>query len=42
MLWLDIRLGYGERQKSSLWWQGAQEKLLARFANIFSSKQRKR
>jgi len=35
MLWLDVKLGYGDRQKSSLWWQGAQEKLLARFAKIF-------
>ena len=35
MLWLDVKLGYGDRQKSSLWWQGAQEKHLARLAKIF-------
>ena len=36
MLWLDVKLGYGERQKSSLWWrQGTREKLLSKFAKIF-------
>ena len=38
MLWLDVKLGYGERQKSSLWWQGVREKLLARFSIIFLRK----
>ena len=35
MLWLDVKLGYGERQKSSLWWQGDREKLLVRFGKIY-------
>ena len=38
MLWLDVKLGYGERQKSSLWWQGVREKLLARYAKIIFRK----
>ena len=38
MLWLDVKLGYGERQKSSLWWQGARDKLLARYTKIFFRK----
>jgi reductive dehalogenase len=38
MLWLDVKLGYGERQKSSFWWQGAREQLLVRFAKLFYRK----
>jgi ferredoxin len=38
ILWLDVKLGYGERQKSSLWWLGVREKLLARYAKIFFKK----
>ena len=41
MLWLDVKLGYGERQKSSLWWQGDQERLLARFVRLLFRKKSK-
>ena len=35
ILWLDFKLGYGQRQKSSHWWNGSSEKLLTRFSKLF-------
>lgn len=36
MLDLDVKMGYGERMKPKLWWQGAQERLVDRVKSLFS------
>ncbi|MCB9435336.1 MAG: reductive dehalogenase [Ardenticatenaceae bacterium] len=34
LLWLDGRMGYGERMKPTLWWQGARESLWERLRRL--------
>ncbi|MGB0388749.1 MAG: reductive dehalogenase [Ardenticatenaceae bacterium] len=36
MLDLDVKMGFGQRIKPKLWWQGAQEQLSDRIKNLFS------
>jgi reductive dehalogenase len=40
MLWLDIRLGYGQRNQPDEWWQGRSERFSRRILHMLSGKKR--
>ena len=42
MLWLDVRLGYGERVAPERWWQGERERFVQRLRHFVSPAKKRR
>ena len=42
MLWLDVRLGYGERVSPNRWWQGERERFVERLSNLLRKPRKRR